>query len=114
MCEKQPGVAAKFQIGHHVWLLCHSHVLVGVPLEQLEHRLDERWNRRSDLDLGHCMVGFYGCIPFHGRGTTFDSARNDSAFLTLLLMLMLMLMLILLESLRWVRWLLLREVRQFL
>lgn len=48
---------------------------MGVPLEQLEHRLDERWNRWSDLDLGHCLVGFYGCIPFHGRGTTFDSAR---------------------------------------
>lgn len=81
---------------------------MGVPLEQLEHRLDERWNRWPDLDLGHCVVGFHGCIPFHGRGTTFDSARNDSAFLTLLLMLML------LESLRWVRWLLLREVRQLL
>lgn len=81
-CEKQPGVTAKFQIGHHVWLLCHSHVLVGIPLEQLEHRLDERWNRWPDLDLGHCVVGFYGCIPFHGRGTTLDSARNDSAFLT--------------------------------
>lgn len=50
-------------------------MLVGVPLEQLEHRLDEWWNRWSDLDLGHCVVGFYGCIPFHGRGTTFDSAR---------------------------------------
>lgn len=95
----QPGVTAKFQISHHVWLLCHSHVLVGVPLEQLEHRLDERWNRRSDLDLGHCVVGFYGCIPFHGRGTTFDSARNDSAVLahSLWLMLVLMRMLILLD-----------------
>lgn len=80
MCEKQPGVTAKFQIGHHVWLLCHSHVLVGVPLEQLEHRLDERWNRWPDLDLGDCLVGFYGCIPFHGRGTTLT---HDSAFLTL-------------------------------
>lgn len=78
-CEKQPGIAAKFQISHHVWLLCHSHVLVGVPLEQLEHRLDERWNRWPDLDLGACLVGFYGCIPFHGRGTTLT---HDSAFLT--------------------------------
>lgn len=71
-CEKQSRVTAKFQISHHVWLLCHSHVLVGVPPEQLEHRLDERWNRWSDLDVGHCVVGFYGCIPFHGRGTTFS------------------------------------------
>lgn len=70
VCEKQSRVTAKFQIGHHVWLLCHSHVLVGVPLEQLEHRLDEWWNRWPDLDLGHCVVGFHGCIPFHGRGTT--------------------------------------------
>lgn len=43
---------------------------MGVPPEQLEHRLDERWNRWPDLDLGDCLVGFYGCIPFHGRGTT--------------------------------------------
>lgn len=115
MCEKQSRIAAKFQIGHHVWLLCHSHVLVGVPLEQLEHRLDERWNRWPDLDLGACLVGFYGCIPFHGRGTTLT---HDSAVLThsllLMLMLMLVLMLILLESRRWVRWLLLREVRHLL
>lgn len=69
-CEKQSRVTAKFQIGHHVWLLCHSHVLVGVPPKQLEHRLDERWNRWPDLDLGACLVGFHGCIPFHGRGTT--------------------------------------------
>lgn len=52
---------------------------MGVPLEQLEHRLDERWNRWSDLDLGDCLVGLYGCIPFHGRGTTLT---HDSAFLT--------------------------------
>lgn len=113
MCEKQPGITAKFQIGHHVWLLCHSHVLVGVPLEQLEHRLDERWNRWPDLDLGHCVVGFYGCIPFHGRGTTLT--RHAMIPLSLhTLLIMLMLMLILLESLRWVRWLLLREVRQLI
>lgn len=55
---------------------------MGVPLEQLEHRLDERWNRWPDLDLGDCVVGFYGCIPFHGRGTTLT---HDSAFLTLTL-----------------------------